>query len=139
MGEDQTWTEFDSIEHNQLYCFFCDAVFNNSKELNNHLYTEHDFEFEKIKGTILDEFSSNHNIFLENLQLTFYEQMKLINWIRKEKVDMERKGEELNIMDITERILARKWDNPQFYFPTYADDHVSTPLLVEYNYSVGPL
>ena len=58
--------------------------------------------------------------------------MKLINWIRKEKVDMERKGEELNIMDITERILARKWDNPQFYFPTYADDHVSTALLVEY-------
>ena len=51
LGEDQTWTEFDSIEHNQLYCFFCDAVFNNSKELNNHLYTEHDFEFEKIKGT----------------------------------------------------------------------------------------
>ena len=52
--------------------------------------------------------------------------MKLINWIRKEKVDMERKGEILNIMDITERILARKWDNPQFYFPTYADDHVSS-------------
>ena len=51
--------------------------------------------------------------------------MKLINWIRKEKVDLERKEEELNIMDITERILARKWDNPQFYFPTYADDHVS--------------
>ena len=51
--------------------------------------------------------------------------MKLINWIRKEKVDSERKAEELNIMDITERILARKWDNPQFYFPTYADDHVS--------------
>merc|ERR1712131_282194 len=66
LGEDQTWTEFDSIEHNQLYCFFCDAVFNNSKELNNHLYSEHDFEFEKIK---------------ENLNLTFYEQMKLINWI----------------------------------------------------------
>merc|ERR1712235_202473 len=44
LGEDQTWTEFDSIEHNQLYCFFCDAVFNNSKELNNHLYSEHDFE-----------------------------------------------------------------------------------------------
>ena len=42
---------------------------------------------------------------------------------------MERKGEELNIMDITERILARKWDNPQFYFPTYADDHVSTWIL----------
>ena len=56
--------------------------------------------------------------------------MKLINWIRKEKVDMERKGEELNIMDITERILARKWDNPQFYFPTYADDHVSTCMYV---------
>ena len=50
LGEDQTWTEFDSIEHNQLYCFFCDAVFNNSKELSNHLYNEHDFEFEKIKG-----------------------------------------------------------------------------------------
>jgi len=109
LGEDQTWTEFDSIEHNQLYCFFCDAVFNNSKELNNHLYSEHDFEFEKIK---------------ENLNLTFYEQMKLINWIRKEKVDLERNKEELNIMDITERILAREWDNPQFYFPTYADDHL---------------
>ena len=57
--------------------------------------------------------------------------MKLINWIRKEKVDMERKGEELNIMDITERILARKWDNPQFYFPTYADDHVSTIIRMK--------
>ena len=64
-------------------------------------------------------------LFLENLNLTFYEQMKLINWIRKEKVDLERNKEELNIMDITERILAREWDNPQFYFPTYADDHVS--------------
>ena len=50
LGEDQTWTEFDSIEHNQLYCFFCDAVFNNLKELGNHLYSEHDFEFDKIKG-----------------------------------------------------------------------------------------
>ena len=54
--------------------------------------------------------------------------MKLINWIRKEKVDLERNKEELNIMDITERILAREWDNPQFYFPTYADDHVSQDL-----------
>ena len=57
--------------------------------------------------------------------------MKLINWIRKEKVDMERKGEILNIMDITERILARKWDNPQFYFPTYADDHVSSIIRMK--------
>ena len=73
------------------------------------------------------------------MKLSFYEQLKLINCIRKEKVDSGTK--EINVMDITERILGREWDNVQFYFPTYADDHLLQMLDFdddieedEYNY-----
>ena len=71
----------------------------------------HDFDFEQIK---------NH------LKLTFYEQMKLINWIRKEKSEKA----EIDVMDVRERILAREWNSPQFYFPTFQDDHVSWIISV---------
>jgi len=75
------------------------------------------------------------------LKLSFYEQLKLINWIRKEKVDS---GLDLNIMEIRERILGREWDNVQYYFPTYADDHLLQMLDFdddieedEYNYIIA--
>ena len=55
--------------------------------------------------------------------------MKLINWIRKEKID---KGT-LNVMDVTERILGREWDTQMFYFPTYANDHLLHMLECDEN------
>ena len=57
-------------------------------------------------------------LFLDQLNLSYYEQLKLINWIRLEK----HKLGELDIMEITERILNKEWNFSQFYFPTYQND-----------------
>ena len=56
--------------------------------------------------------------FLEQLKLSYYEQMKLINWIRLEK----HKLGQLDVMEITERILAKEWNASQYYFPTFQND-----------------
>lgn len=43
--------------------------------------------------------------------MSFYEQFKFVNWIRMEKFKDETG--KLDVMEITERILAKEWNQPQ--------------------------
>lgn len=71
-------------------------MFSSYTKLITHLYQKHDFEYEKIK---------------EQLKMSFYEQFKFVNWIRMEKFKDETG--KLDVMEITERILAKEWNQPQ--------------------------
>jgi len=102
-GEDEEWIETEDASAEELYCFFCDFVAPSYETLLTHLYDTHDFEYEKI---------------CSQLSLSFYQQLKLINWIRMEKVKLGQ----LDVMEITERILSREWNAPQYYFPTFQED-----------------
>ena len=53
--------------------------------------------------------------------LSYYQQLKLVNWIRFEKHNLPE-GQSLDVMDITEKILAKNWNAPQYYFPTFQND-----------------
>ena len=75
------------------------------------MYDAHDFEYEKI---------------CSQLSLSFYQQLKLINWIRMEKVNLGQ----LDVMEITERILAREWNAPQYYFPTFQEDALLNSIKI---------
>ena len=48
-------------------CFFCPANYTDLKDLLNHMNVIHEFDYEEMK---------------QDLQLTFYQQIKLINYIR---------------------------------------------------------
>jgi len=108
---EETWQEIGTEPIDQHFCFFCEEVFSSYDKLITHLYEKHDFEYEKIK---------------EQLKMSYYEQFKFVNWIRMEKFKHETG--KLDVMEITERILAKEWNQPQYYFPTYQDDAVLTTI-----------
>jgi len=103
--EDEDWLETPNLP-DELYCFFCEEVCPTYDALIKHMYDAHDFEYEKIK---------------EQLGLSYYQQLKLVNWIRFEKHNLPE-GQSLDVMDITEKILAKNWNAPQYYFPTFQND-----------------
>lgn len=106
----------------QAVCLFCEYSSSIPDKLTSHMQELHDLDLNEIKL---------------RLNLNFYQQVKLINYIRRQvhlgicigcqqKFDekkilmehMHEKGHTAVIPDIS------TWDQPQYFFPTYENDNL---------------
>ncbi|XP_033880952.1 zinc finger protein 277 [Acipenser ruthenus] len=101
-------------------CLFCEHQSETMDKIYSHMKDTHGFDLAKIKT---------------ELGLKFYQQVKLVNFMRREihqcrcygcKEKFPSKAEVLkHIMD-AKHIMALQdkstWDQPQYYFPTYEND-----------------
>ncbi|XP_053263003.1 zinc finger protein 277 isoform X1 [Podarcis raffonei] len=101
-------------------CLFCEKQADTTEKLYAHMEEAHGFDLLNIKA--------EHG-------LNFYQQVKLLNFIRREvhqfrcyscQEKFQSKRELVNHMEETRHITllpARSmWDQPQYYFPTYEND-----------------
>ncbi|XP_039919101.1 zinc finger protein 277 isoform X2 [Hirundo rustica] len=116
---EEDWSDWE--EHPVCaVCLFCEQQADTTEKLYLHMQKSHGFYFPKIK--------SEHG-------LNFYQQVKLVNFIRREihhcrcyncQEKFESKGGLISHMEETKHIAflpARStWDQPQYYFPTYEND-----------------
>ncbi|KAF1623406.1 hypothetical protein FQV09_0001534, partial [Eudyptes chrysolophus] len=116
---EEDWSDWE--EHPVCaVCLFCEQQADTTEKLYLHMQKSHGFDFPKIK--------SEHG-------LNFYQQVKLVNFIRREihhchcyncQEKFQSKGGLISHMEETEHITflpARStWDQPQYYFPTYEND-----------------
>lgn len=112
----EDWT--DPVQ--TYYCLFCDNSFENENEIFDHMINKHQFDLNEIN-------SSN--------QLSFYNQVKLVNYIRrqvyskqcfickKQTNSMEELRTHLKENDHIKQFPdCEHWDQPEFYFSTFEDD-----------------
>lgn len=102
-------------------CLFCPASYTDFKDLLNHMNVVHDFDYSEMKS---------------EMKLNFYQQIKLINYIRRQmhlkhcmfcndKFDdfealfshMKKEGHLKPPND------KEEWDQSQYFFPTYENDN----------------
>ncbi|KAL2093275.1 hypothetical protein ACEWY4_010587 [Coilia grayii] len=101
-------------------CLFCEQQSETMEKIYTHMQEKHGFDLHQLKT---------------QLNLTFYQQVKLVNFIRREihqcrcyacEETFSSKAEVLHhiadaghVMVLPERST---WDQPQYYFPTYEND-----------------
>ncbi|XP_078272820.1 zinc finger protein 277 isoform X2 [Rhinoraja longicauda] len=101
-------------------CLFCEKAKDSTEKLHLHMKAAHHFDLLKLKS---------------EMGLNFYQQVKLVNFIRREihQCRCHKCGERfssqletVNHMTETNHIVAlldrSAWDQPQYYFPTYEND-----------------
>lgn len=104
------------------FCLFCDDSFENDEHILEHMIKKHQFDLIQIS---------------ESQKLSFYNQVKLINYIRRkvylktcficQKVigSMSKLREHLeNVQHIKEFPANELWDQPEYYFSTFEDDNL---------------
>ena len=122
-------------------CLFCPATYSNegnaTSDLFVHMKAVHDFDFVEIKS---------------HLGLSFYQQIKLVNYIRRQlhlnacifcDKKVENSGEEHNVyrQSLLEHMKKEghmklpkdksEWDQPQYFFPTFENDNLLSLLADE--------
>ncbi|XP_043350975.1 zinc finger protein 277 isoform X1 [Dermochelys coriacea] len=116
---EEDWSDWE--EHPVCaVCLFCEKQADTTKKLCFHMKEAHGFDLLKIKA--------EHG-------LKFYQQVKLVNFIRREihqcrcyncKEMFQSKTELISHMEVTKHITflptRSTWDQPQYYFPTYEND-----------------
>uniref|UniRef100_F6Q3Y2 C2H2-type domain-containing protein n=1 Tax=Ciona intestinalis TaxID=7719 RepID=F6Q3Y2_CIOIN len=107
------WNE----ESQHAVCFFCDAAFDQSDKVYDHMTEAHDFDFRTMR---------------QEMQMSFYQQVKMINFIRRQ-VHLQKKERDWSSDDITAFVVenlrsSTKWNHPQYYFPTYENDSLLCQL-----------
>ncbi|XP_053318939.1 zinc finger protein 277 [Spea bombifrons] len=122
---EEDWSDWE--EHPvSAVCLFCEKQADTTEKLLNHMKENHQFDLVKIKS---------------DLGLKFYQQVKLVNFIRRQihqcrcygcqekfpsKAELVRHmDEERHLGNLPERSL---WDQPQYYFPTYENDSLLCTL-----------
>jgi len=119
-AEDNDWSDWRG-DHGGAVCLFCPATYQDTKELVNHMNIVHGFDFLKLKS---------------ELKLNFYQQVKMINYIRR-SVHLNTCIGCADMFDSKEKLVehmtwsnhhqpgsAADWDQPQYYFPTYENDNL---------------
>lgn len=100
-------------------CLFCTFSSGDTETLTSHMRAEHRFDLDEVK---------------RSMKLSFYQQVKLVNYIRRQMVDKV-------CMFCAEKFTAHvallshlhhsgharvpepaAWDQPQYFFPTYEND-----------------
>ena len=144
-GEDQEDDWYDWRKYLPGFvCLFCPATYSNcgngANDLFNHMKVVHEFDFIKIK---------------ETMKLSFYQQVKLVNYIRRqvhlgacifcdETIEKRKHSDEtykenlLNHMKIENHMRLpddqSEWDQSQYLFPTYENDTLLSYLPDEGTY-----
>jgi len=107
-------------------CLFCSYPSCGAEEIYAHMRVKHGFDLSRIRAT---------------LKLSFYQQIKLINFYRRklhenvcptcslafpDKESTVRHMQETNHTNDVPALV--QWDQPQFFFPTYENDHLLSLL-----------
>lgn len=100
-------------------CLFCNATYQVTMELQNHMKLTHGFDFQQLRSN-----------------LSFYQQVKLVNYIRRQvhlntcigcqQVSLNRESllEHMTWTNHMEPGPVSQWDQPEYYFPTYENDYL---------------
>ncbi|XP_052251301.1 zinc finger protein 277-like isoform X3 [Dreissena polymorpha] len=124
-SEDE-WAGWEEESGGQAVCLFCSFSSSNADKLQLHMQELHDFDLQDMKLS---------------LRLTYYQQVKLVNFIRRQvhlgvcigcggKFDsrpalLDHMHEAEHSSLIPETSI---WDQPQYFFPTYENDNLLCQL-----------
>jgi len=102
-------------------CLFCPVNYEDTVDLLEHMKQVHGFDFHHLRS---------------ELKLNFYQQVKLVNYIRRQ-VHLNTCMGCHQVFDSKEELLehmtwgnhmepssSTDWDQPQYYFPTYENDNL---------------
>lgn len=116
VDSDPEWSEWTEENGPLITCLLCDHSETEYDRMLHHMKIQHEFSF--IKAT-------------EGMD--FYHKVKIVNYIRRQihlkqclscetKFD-DSKNLEKHIKEMKHWVLSKqKWDQPEYYFPTYEDD-----------------
>ncbi|KAM9216773.1 zinc finger protein 277 isoform 1-T1 [Dugong dugon] len=117
--QEDDWSDWEEIPASAV-CLFCEKQAETVEKLYVHMEDAHEFDLLKIKS---------------DLGLNFYQQVKLVNFIRREvhqcrcygcHVKFKSKADLRTHMEETKHISLlperQTWDQLQYYFPTYEND-----------------
>lgn len=116
VDSDPEWSEWREENGPLITCLLCDYTEMEYESLLKHMQQQHEFSFEKATAG-----------------LDFYHKIKIVNYIRRQmhlkqclscetKFD-DSKNLEKHIKEMKHWVLQKeKWDQPEYYFPTYEDD-----------------
>ncbi|XP_011369791.1 zinc finger protein 277 [Pteropus vampyrus] len=123
--QEEDWSDWK--EHPvSAVCLFCEKQAETIEKLRVHMEDAHEFDLLKIKS---------------ELGLNFYQQVKLVNFIRrqihqcrcygchvkfKSKADLRTHMEEAKHTSLLPEM--KTWDQPEYYFPTYENDSLLCTL-----------
>lgn len=118
---DEDWGDWTG-DLSGIVCLFCSAIYTELSDLLNHMDIVHNFDYKKLKL---------------KMNLTFYQQIKLINFIRRQvhlnlciycSKTFDNKDELLEHMQMESHMKppldSSEWDQPQYFFSTYENDHL---------------
>ncbi|MEQ2221553.1 hypothetical protein ILYODFUR_017053 [Ilyodon furcidens] len=118
-GEDDEWSDWQAHPVSAV-CLFCDHQSETLHLIYTHMKDSHGFDLPNLKM---------------ELNLGFYQQVKLVNFIRRQIHQsrcygcQEKFDSRADMLDhiISEGHLMKlpqmsAWDQPQYYFPTYEND-----------------
>uniref|UniRef100_A0A3Q1G6D6 Zinc finger protein 277 n=1 Tax=Acanthochromis polyacanthus TaxID=80966 RepID=A0A3Q1G6D6_9TELE len=117
--ENDDWSDWQSHPVSAV-CLFCDHQSDTMDHIYTHMKEAHGFDLHSLKT---------------ELNLKFYQQVKLVNFIRRHIHQNRCYGCQENFdsrADILHHIMAKShvmklpemsiWDQPQYFFPTYEND-----------------
>ncbi|XP_053174879.1 zinc finger protein 277 [Scomber japonicus] len=117
--EDDDWSDWQAHPVSAV-CLFCDHQSETMEQIYTHMKETHDFDLHKLRM---------------ELNLRFYQQVKLVNYIRRQIHQSRCYGCQEKFdsrADVLRHIVAEDhtmklpeistWDQPQYYFPTYEND-----------------
>lgn len=117
---DNDWSDWRG-DLSGAVCLFCSAVYTDVKDMQHHMTVVHDFDYAALKT---------------KLGLNFYQQIKLVNYIRRQMhlnvclyccdkfKDKEALFEHMKAEEHMKTPEEREeWDQPQYFFPTYENDN----------------
>ncbi|XP_072519560.1 zinc finger protein 277 [Salminus brasiliensis] len=123
--EDDDWSDWQAHPVCAV-CLFCEQQEETMEKIYTHMQKDHEFDLHKLKT---------------DLNLKFYQQVKLVNYIRRElhqcrcygcqKKFKAREEVVKHIMEaghVMQLPEVSHWDQPQYYFPTYENDALLTAL-----------
>ncbi|KAM3608755.1 uncharacterized protein V6R79_004180 [Siganus canaliculatus] len=119
--EEDDWSDWTGPAHPvSAVCLFCERQSETMEQIYAHMKDAHDFDLHQLKT---------------RLNLRFYQQVKLVNFIRRQIHQSRCYGcqETFQSRDQVLRHLAAEghvmqlpdaatWNQPQYYFPTYEND-----------------
>ncbi|CAK1555578.1 unnamed protein product [Leptosia nina] len=116
IDSDPEWSEWTEENGPLITCLLCEHTEMEYENILDHMERQHEFYFTKSTAG-----------------MDFYQKVKIVNYIRRQihlkqclscdtKFD-DRKNLEKHVKETNHWTLRKeKWDQPEYYFPTYEDD-----------------
>ncbi|XP_053572696.1 zinc finger protein 277 [Bombina bombina] len=124
-NKDEDWSDWEELPASAV-CLFCEKQADTTEKLMCHMKDNHQFDLLKLKA---------------DLGLNFYQQVKLVNFIRRQihqcrcygcQDKFDSKAELIKHMEETKHLIIPPerslWDQPQYFFPTYENDSLLCTL-----------